>query len=140
MRTAPLQLLRWMRIFRLLYKGALAALAGQLDFARDTLTLGSRGIGFSLTVNAMGHYILSVVDFPAAPVTLGSGSPFSACFLELDPPRKRPNSEKGGICLPFTDEGLCTFANPRAFSACKAVTLGDARVGNRSGSSLRNCM
>ena len=45
--------------------------------------------------------------------------------------RKRPNLEHAGILLPFTDEELCSFAPPRTFSVCKAVTLGDVRVGNR---------
>ena len=52
----------------LLCKGASEALAGQLDFARITRTLGSRGIEIPLKVNAAGHYILSVADFHAAPV------------------------------------------------------------------------
>ena len=69
----------------LLCKGALEALAGQLDFARNTRTLGSRGIAIPLKVNAMGHYILSVVDFPAALASLGAESHFSASFLELGP-------------------------------------------------------
>ena len=43
----------------LLRKGALGALAGQLDLARSTLTFGSRGIEIPHKVNA----ILSVVDF-----------------------------------------------------------------------------
>ena len=116
----------------LLRKGALEALAGQLDFARNTLILGSRGIGIPHRVNAMGHYILSVDDFPADPVTPGVGSPFSASFSEWGPPRKRPNLENGGTWLSFTAEGLCSFAPPRTFSACKAGTLGDARDGNRS--------
>ena len=80
----------------------------------------------------MGNYILSVVDFPAALASLGVESHLSASFLGWGPPRQRPNLEHGGICLPFTEEGLCSFAPPRTFSVCKAVTLGDARDGNRS--------
>ena len=100
----------------LLCKGALGALAGQLDFARETLTLGSRGIEIPLKVNDLGHYILSVDDFPAAPPSLGAESLFSASFLEWGPPRQRPNLEHGGICLPFTEEVLCSFAPPLTFS------------------------
>ena len=114
----------------LLRKGALEAPSGQLDFARNTLTLGTRGIETPLKVNATGHYILSVVNFGAVSSKGGAGPPFSASFLGWEPPRKRPNLENGGIRLPFTDEGLCSFAPPRTFAACKAVTLGDAWDGN----------
>ena len=64
----------------LLRKGASAALAGQSDFARNTLTLGPRGIEIPLKVNAMGHYILSVADFPAALASLGAESHFLHLF------------------------------------------------------------
>ena len=80
----------------------------------------------------MGLYILSVIDFPSGMRRVKSDSQFSASFLEWGPPRPRPNLEHGGICLPFTDEGLCSFSPPGTFSACKAVTLGDAREGNTS--------
>ena len=116
----------------LLCKGALEALAGQLDFARNTLTLGTKGIEIPLKVNEMGHYILSVIDFPSGVHRADSVAQFSASFLEWGPPRPRPNLEHGGICLPFTDDGLCSFSPPGSFSACKAVTLGDAREGNNS--------
>ena len=75
---------------------------------------------------------MSVVDSRATPVKLSGGSPFFASPLEWGHPRKRPNLENGGIRLPFTGEGLCSFALPRTFSACKAVTLGDAGDGNQS--------
>ena len=97
----------------LLCEKALEAPAGQLDFARSTLTLGSRGFGITPKVNAVGHHILSVVDFPAALARMGAASHFSAPLLEWGRPRNRRNLEDGGICLPFTDEGLCSFAPPR---------------------------
>ena len=96
------------------------------------LTLGTRGIEIPLKVNAMGHYILSVMDFPLGVRRVDSAPQLSASFLEWEPPRPRPNLDHGGICLPFTDEGLCSFSPPRTFSACKTVTLGDAREGNNS--------
>merc|ERR1712052_76031 len=80
----------------------------------------------------MGHYILSVMDFPLGGRRVAPVPQFSASFLEWEPPRPRPNLDHGGICLPFTDEGLRSFSPPSTFSACKAVTLGDAREGNNS--------
>ena len=56
-------------------------------------------------------------------------SHFSASFLERGPPRPRPYLANGGICLPFTNEGLCSFSPPSTFSACKAVMHG---IGNNS--------
>ena len=47
----------------LLRTGASEALSGQLDFARDVLTLRNRGVGTPLEVNEMGRCLLSVVAF-----------------------------------------------------------------------------
>ena len=58
----------------LLRKGALEALAGQLDFARNALTLGSRGVEIPLQVNDAGHYILSVANFHETPARYGAPS------------------------------------------------------------------
>ena len=49
----------------LLSKGALESLRGCLDFAQHTLTLGKTGKVIPLQMSDMGHYILSVADFPA---------------------------------------------------------------------------
>ena len=68
----------------LLCKGALEALAGQLDSARNTLTLGTRGIEIPLKVNSMGHYILSVMDFPSGVGRVSPAPQLSASFLELN--------------------------------------------------------
>ena len=45
---------------------------------------------------------------------------------------KRPDLSDGGLQLPFTESGLIRFAPPREFSACTAVTLGDAQDDNIS--------
>ena len=47
----------------LLCKGALEALGAQLDFEKDTLSPLRHGVRVPLRVNAMGHYIVSVVEF-----------------------------------------------------------------------------
>merc|ERR1712052_65500 len=52
----------------LLRKGALEALGAQLDFAKDTLWLERHSICVPLGLNAMGHYVMSVVE-------LGKGRP-----------------------------------------------------------------
>ena len=43
--------------------GGMEALAGQLNFSRDTLVLREQGATIPLRVNRMGHFSLSVVDF-----------------------------------------------------------------------------
>ena len=43
--------------------------------------------------------------------------------------QKRPNLANGGSRLPFAEDGMCSFAPPRTFSACRAVTPGGARGG-----------
>ena len=47
----------------LLGKGASEALGAQLGFEEDTLSLLRRGVRVPPRVNAMGHYIISVVEF-----------------------------------------------------------------------------
>ena len=49
----------------LLSKGALESLRGRLDFAQHALTLGTTGKVIPLQMSDMGHYILSVADFPS---------------------------------------------------------------------------
>ena len=46
---------------------------------------------------------------------------------------KSPDLSNGGLPLPPTEDGLYPFAPPQTSSACKAVTLGDARDGWPSG-------
>ena len=40
---------------------------------------------------------------------------------------KRPDLSNGGLRPLFTENGLLRFEPPEHFSACTAVTLGDAR-------------
>ena len=47
----------------LLSDRALATLLGRLDFARDTLTLGTNGKVVPLQMSEVGHYFLSAADF-----------------------------------------------------------------------------
>ena len=62
----------------LLRKGALEALGAQLDFAKDTLLLERRGVCVPLGLNAMGHYIMSVVEFGRGGTNRTRGPQFSA--------------------------------------------------------------
>ena len=48
----------------LLGKVALESLRGCLDFAQHALTLGANGKVIPLKMSDVGHYILSVADFP----------------------------------------------------------------------------
>ena len=59
----------------LLRKGALEALGAQLDFAKDALFLERRGICVPLGLNAMGHYVMSVVEFGKGGAEKDAGSP-----------------------------------------------------------------
>ena len=53
-------------------KGALEALGAQLDFEEDALSLLRHGLRAPLRVNAMGHYIVSVVEFGRGPAVAAS--------------------------------------------------------------------
>ena len=102
-----------------LCKGELESLGAQLDFEKDTLSLLRRGVCVPLGVNAMGHYIVSVVEF-------GRGSEVAASYFEWSFVEQRPDSLGGGLHLPLKGSGLIRFAPPREFSVCTAVTSGDA--------------
>ena len=104
----------------LLRKGALEALGAQLDFDKDMLSLLRHGVRVPLGVNAMGHYIVSVVEFGRGPEV--AASYFVWSFVE-----ERPDLSDGGLHLPLKESGLIRFAPPKKFSACAAVTLGDAQ-------------
>ena len=100
--------------------------------SRDTLALGFPGVVIFREVNDMGHYILSVVNFGGRRWGVERSPNFSAPMVEWACLRKRPNFEKGGFLLPFTEDAMWSLTPPRTFSACKAVTLGDARGGTLS--------
>ena len=73
-----------------------------------------------MRVNATGHHIVSVVEFGRGPAV--AASYFAWLFVE-----KRPDLFGGWLHLPLEGSGLIRFAPPREFSACSAVTLGDAQ-------------
>ena len=122
---AHLRLLCWARahlrilIPALLCKGALLC-RGALDFEKDALSLMRREVRAPLRVNAMGHYIVSAVEF-------GRGPDVAASYLEWSFVEKRPDLSGGGLHLPPKESGPIRLAPPREFPACTAVTLGDAR-------------
>ena len=73
----------------------------------------------------MGHYFATVVEFARGPNV--AASYFGWSFVE-----KRPDLSDGCLHLPRLGSGLIRFAHPRGFSACTAVTLGDAQDDNVS--------
>ena len=62
----------------LLSRGALETLRGCSDFARHALTLGANGQAITLRVSEVGHYILSVADFPKVRRDIYSSTTFAA--------------------------------------------------------------
>ena len=78
----------------LLRKGALEALGAYLDFEKDALSLLRHGVRVPLGVNAMGHYIASVVEF-------GRGPEVAASYFEWSFVEKRPDLSDGGLHLPL---------------------------------------
>ena len=69
------------------------------------------------------------MDFGGRRGVRDGGPNFSASMAEWACARERPNPDNGGIRLPFTEDGVCSFIAPRTFSARKAVSSGDARDG-----------
>ena len=103
----------------LLCKGALETLLGCLDFARQTLTMGANGKVIPLQMSEVGHYVLSVADFPRPA--------FSASLFYWAPShretRLRDLMRNGGFR--WDDESQvksrsapATFTHPQLFSAC----------------------
>ena len=105
---------------------ALEALGAQLDFEKDTLSRLRHGVRVPLRVNAMGHYVVSVVEF-------GRGPNLAASRFEWAVAEKRPDLSDGGLHVPLVGSGLNRFDPLREFSACAAATLGDARDDSISG-------
>ena len=111
----------------LLCKGALEALGAQMDFAKDTLLLERRGICVPLGLKAMGHYVMSVVEFGKGRPKRTRGPQFSASYFEWPLMDQRPDLSDGGLHLPLKESGLLRFATPKKFVACAAATLREAQ-------------
>ena len=111
----------------LLRKSALEASGAQLDFETDVLSLMRHGAKVPLEVNGMGHYILSAVEFGKGPPCSDRRPNLAASYFEWSFLDKRPDLSDGGLHLPLVESGLLCFVLPKDFSACAAVTLGDAR-------------
>ena len=101
------------------------ALGAQLDFAKATLWLERRGICVPLGLNAMGHYVMSVVEFGKGRPKRTRDPQFSASYFEWSLMDKRPVFSDGGLHFPLKESGLLRFSTPKKFVACTAVTLGD---------------
>ena len=112
-----------------LRKGALGALCGRLDCYQDTLALGLRGVEILLRVNDLGRYFLSAVNFGGRHGGVARSPYFPAAMAEWAGVRRRPKLENGGVRLPSTEDGMCSFTPPRTFPACEAAPLSDARDG-----------
>ena len=113
----------------LLRKGALDTLGGHLDFSCDVLTLRELGLGVPLRVNQIGHFYLGVVAPGEERSSAVRGTEFPSAYFAWASVNKRPNLSDGSMHLPFTGDGLYRFEPLQTFSACKAVTSGDARGG-----------
>ena len=73
---APSRHLCWTRRFRRYCEmGALETLGAQLNFEEGALALLRHGVRVPLRVNAMGHYVVSVVE-------LGRGPNVAASYFE----------------------------------------------------------
>ena len=81
----------------LLRKGALEALGGQLDFARDVSAVRNHGVNFPLKVNEMGRRALSVVGFGTGPSCADRGPNLAESYCEWAVMEKRPDSSNGGL-------------------------------------------
>ena len=62
----------------LLRGGAIEALGGQLDFARDISTVRNHGVDIPLKSNELGHFALSVVAFRGGPPCADRGPKLAA--------------------------------------------------------------
>ena len=86
-------------------KGALAALAGKLDFSRGKLTLGFCGVDMPFGGNDMGRYFSSVVDSGGRRGELASNPNLSAPTVEWAFSKKGSNLPNGGMHMPLTGWG-----------------------------------
>ena len=100
-----------------------------MEFSRDALVPRTPGATIPLQVNKIGHSTLSAVDSGENASGNVREPAVSASYFEWAFTNKRSNLSNGGIQLPKTEDGLCQFYAPRAFSTCKAVTLGGAADG-----------
>ena len=89
----------------LLRKGALEALGGQLDFAREVLAIRNRGLDIPPKVNDMGHDILSVVAFGDRPPCVDRGPKLAASYFEWALLGNLPDLSNGGLHLPSSEDG-----------------------------------
>ena len=90
----------------LLRKGALGVLVGQLDFARDVLTIRNHGVDIPLEVNEMGHYVRSVVTFRKGPSYIDQGPRAAASYFEWAILDTSPDMSNAGLDLPFSEGGV----------------------------------
>ena len=68
---------------------AQGALGAQLDFEEDALSLSRHGVRVPFRINAMGHYVVSVVEFGRGPNVAASRFGWSVVG-------KRPDLSDGG--------------------------------------------
>ena len=112
-----------------LHKMASEALGGLLERPCRVLALRMKGEDISLEANYIGRSALSVVAVGDRDSQLGRGPELAASYFEWAFTNKRPNEPNGGLHLQHTEGLPCRFAPPQTFSACGAVTLGDALDG-----------
>ena len=105
----------------------MGSLRGCLDFAQHTLTLGANGKVIPLEMSDVGHYFLSVADFPS-PVFSASAFHYAPTNQAKQPMDLTRNGGFRWLDDPKPPSRLAptTFISPQLFSECKAVTLRDA--------------
>ena len=77
----------------------------------------------------MGRYVVSVKDFGGRRGESVRDPNLSASIADWAFSKGRPNLSNGGKHLPYSEDGMRSFPPPSTFSACEAVSLGDARDG-----------
>ena len=99
---------------------------------RDISAIRDQRVDIPLAVNEMGHYALSVVASRKGPSRVGREPNLTPSYFEWTFSWKRPDLSTGGLHFPITSGGLLRSVPPTLFSACSAVTLGDACDGSVS--------
>ena len=77
-------------------------------------------------LNSSGHYVPGVVSIRRERSQSVQGATSPSSYIGRNFSRRRLNSTNGSWCLTYDEDGSYRFVPPRAFSACKAATLGEA--------------
>ena len=98
-----------------------------MGFSRDSWVPLKQGVATPLSVNRMGRYILSAVEFGMYASRAVRGPADSASIFEIV--KKFPDLSHGGLHQSYTEDGPYQFEPRHAFSDCKAGTPEDSMDG-----------